>query len=86
MSLSSETLLQDPEKIKASYKVKPNSLLQYPDQIESPFKESLKNIDDGIKYSINYLGSGVDLTGNDIALGSNYFIESGTCDSEKFVG
>lgn len=81
--ISSEYLLKNPDRIIASYKVKPNSLIQYPENVKSPYKESLKNIDDGMRYSINYMGSGVDMQGNDIALGSNYFIEgSGKCNEE----
>lgn len=80
---SSETLLRDPQEISNSYKVSPVSLIQYPDKVKSPSKEILKNIDDGLRYSINYLGSGVDMSGKDIALGSNYFIKgSGKCNSE----
>lgn len=81
--ISSKELLKYPDRVSASYKVKPNSLIQYPENVKSPYKESLKNIDDGMRYSINYMGSGVDMQGNDISLGSNYFIEgSGECNKE----
>ena len=83
VGISSEDLLKNPDDIIASYKVKSNSLIQYPEDVKSPYKASLKNIDDGMRYSINYMGSGVDMQGNDIALGTNYFIEgSGECNVE----
>jgi len=80
--ITSEELLKNPDLIKKSYEVEPNSLIQYPDKIKSPNREMVKNVYDGLKYSVNYLGSGVTMKGSDIALGSNYFIESGKCNPE----
>ena len=80
--ITSEELLKNPDLIKKSYEVEPNSLLQYPDKINSPNREMVKNVYDGLKYSVNYLGSGVTMKGSDVALGSNYFIESGKCNPE----
>lgn len=80
--ISSEKLLKNPDLIKHSYKVRPHALIQYTEDVKNPYKEQLRNLDASLKYSINYLGSGVDMKGKDIALGSNYFIESGKCDDE----
>ena len=81
--ISSEKLLKNPDLIKHSYKVRPHSLIQYTEDVKNPYKEQLRNLDASLKYSINYLGSGVDMKGKDIALGSNYFIESGKCDENS---
>lgn len=78
--ISSEKLLKNPDLIKHSYKVRPHSLIQYSQDVKNPHKKQLRNLNAQLKYSINYLGSGVDMKGKDIALGSNYFIESGKCD------
>ena len=68
--------------INDAYKVKGVKLIQRADEVKKPFKETLHNLYGGLKYSINYLGSGVSMEGDDIALGANYFIESGKCDTE----
>lgn len=70
--------------INHSYKVEPATLIQTPDQVKSLYDETLKNLYDGMKYTINYLGSGADMKGNDISLGSNYFLKAGKnkCDSD----
>ena len=65
-----------------AYKVESVKLLQRPDKIKYPSKKQIENVLNGLKYSISYLGSGVTLEGKDIALGSNYFMPSGTCDNE----
>lgn len=46
------------------------------------YKDMVKNIDAMTKYSIGYLASGVTSRGNDISLGKNSFVRSGTCDTE----
>ena len=80
--ISSEELLKNPERIKHSYKVRPHGLIQYTEDVKNPHKEKLSYWNAQFKYSVNYLGSGVDMKGKDIALGTNYFIESGKCDPE----
>lgn len=47
------------------------------------YKSILKNVDDLFKYTLTYLVSGKTLSGRDVALGENYFIESGTCDESS---
>lgn len=42
-------------------------------------KKFVKNIDDGIKYAVNYPLSGVTFDGKDIALGENKFEKMGKC-------
>ena len=71
-----------PDDLNDAYKVKGVKLIQRADDVKKPFKETLDNLYGGLKYSINYLGSGVSMEGDDIALGANYFMESGTCDTE----
>lgn len=95
-NISSEYITMHPENLKKTYKLKPISLLQYPEKVKVPSKEQRKNISDGIVYSLAYMGSGVDLEGKDLSLGANYFINSSEkCDtsgsslecrdSDKFV-
>ena len=47
------------------------------------YKDILRNVDDLFKYTLTYLISGNTLSGKDVALGENYFIESGTCDESS---
>tara|TARA_Y100000389_G_C17469094_1_gene528633 strand:+ start:4020 stop:4790 length:771 start_codon:yes stop_codon:yes gene_type:complete len=80
---SSEEILSDPSIIQKSYTVRPIEVIQYPDKIKSPHKETLRNLDHGAKYSIGYLGSGVSMKGKDITLGTNYYLKApGKCNSE----
>ena len=75
------TKVNGPEEIDQAYKVDGISLIQRADQVKSPYKKTIDNLYDGLRYSINYLGSGVSMEGEDIALGANYFMESGKCDN-----
>lgn len=47
------------------------------------YKDILRNVDDLFKYTLTYLISGNTFSGKDVALGENYFIESGTCDESS---
>jgi len=47
------------------------------------YNSILKNVDNLFKYTLTYLVSGKTFSGRDVALGENYFIESGTCDESS---
>lgn len=64
------------------YSVKPTQLIQNPDKVKQTSREIRKNLKQQGLYTINYLASGKDFNGKDLALGENTFIESGICDSD----
>lgn len=82
--INSNYIINHKNFINKAYEVEPASLIQTPDQVKSIYDETLDNLYDGIKYTIGYLGSGVEFKkGKDIALGSNYFLKANNkCDSE----
>jgi len=83
--INSKNILNDPDFINKSYSVDPAKLIQTPDQVKNLYKETLNNLYDGVKYTIGYMGSGVNFqNGKDIALGSNYFLRArNNCDTEN---
>lgn len=83
--IDSKYILNHKNFINKSYAVEPATLLQTPDQVKSLYDETLDNLYDGVKYTIGYMGSGVNFkNGKDIALGANYFLKANNkCDSEE---
>lgn len=74
--------MEQPKEFDGMYEIRPAELIQEPDKVKSMRKEIGKNLKQQSLYTVNYLASGMDFNGNDLALGENKFIESGTCNPE----
>lgn len=74
--------MEQPAEFNGIYEVRPAELISEPDKVKSIRKEIRKNIKQQSLYTLNYLASGADFNGKDLALGENKFIESGTCDPD----